>query len=59
MKNLSPSVPLPPPPTVSAPAIIPRTSTNRTNSYEQSEQQVHIDVEEDDTTTQQQLHPVI
>jgi hypothetical protein len=46
----SPSVP-PPPPTVSAPAIIPRTSTNRTNSYEQSEQQVHVDVEEDDTTT--------
>jgi hypothetical protein len=39
------------PSAVSAPAITPRTSTNRTNSYEQSEQQVNMDVEEDDTTT--------
>jgi hypothetical protein len=44
------SVP-PPLPNISAPAIIPRTSTNRTNSYEQSEQQMNMDVEEDDTTT--------
>ena len=41
-----------PPSTVSAPAVTPRTSTNRTNLYGQSEQQqVHVDVEEDDTTT--------
>jgi hypothetical protein len=47
----APSARPPQPPTVSAPAIIPRTSTNRTLSYEQSEQQVKMDVEEDDTTT--------
>jgi hypothetical protein len=46
-----PEPPPPPLPTFSAPAIIPRTTTNRTNSYEQNEQQAKLDVEEDDTTT--------
>ena len=41
-------------PTVLAPAIIPRTSTIRTNIYEQNEQQTNLDLEEEeeeDTTT--------
>ncbi|CAF2900976.1 unnamed protein product [Rotaria sp. Silwood2] len=41
----------PPPPTVSAPAVTPRTSTNRTYTSQQNEQKVDMDLEEDDTTT--------
>lgn len=47
----APSAPKTPSTVISAPAVIPRTSTIRGNSYEQQEQQVKIDVEEDDTTT--------
>ena len=37
--------------TVSAPTIIPRTSTTRSTTYEQAERPMIMDVDEDDTTT--------
>jgi hypothetical protein len=50
-EEYAPPTPPPPPSTISAPAVTPRTSTNRTNLQGKSEQQVYIDVEEDETTT--------
>ncbi|CAF1361648.1 unnamed protein product [Adineta steineri] len=40
----------PPLPNISAPAVIPRTTTSRTNSYEQNEKHMNFDTEEDEST---------